>query len=401
MNADLQVKHVPPRPSADLPRLASQRAASGAVHPGASATFDARSGGGSSAALGALAQRANAGPHASSLAALQTVAALRTYAGSEMVRSTPGRWPGGTVQRVKRNRGLTLSLAEFQRLDSRELSDRMEQESVRREQKKLQRRLGRQARREKKHFRIPFEKSEEVNLDKWSQGHPELAGSHHKFPKRTLGWMTSRMNQEQREELNAMLYLPSDAGPAALARLRSNLIPWGPEKVASDTRLDDPEHTGESLDMVKTESGLLTPRSRTYSNLAFTYDEIRKRLQRSGEDTMSDSEARRIAEHLREAEEWHHAIEEDSRLPAVYGDGFWRESKAPRGERKWVKGRVPDAKYKGKSRETGKYEEQRGREEEQRRYESMRRSETSRLGYTPVKYLSGWEQLMLGDHWKH
>jgi hypothetical protein len=82
MNADLQVQQAPPRAAAMASTVAPSPTAAG----------------GASAALGEAARRANAGPHASSLAALQAMVAQRACADCETVRRTMGG--GAPVQRA-------------------------------------------------------------------------------------------------------------------------------------------------------------------------------------------------------------------------------------------------------------------------------------------------------------
>ncbi len=183
-----------------------------------------------------------------------------------------------------------------------------------------------------------FEGSE-AKMEGWAGSHKELAGSHHKFPKRTLGWLHSKMTPEQRQRLNLKLNLEERSGRKALARLRSNLIPWGPNQVASDTRSDDPEHRGEGLDIVRDTSGAMTPRSARYAQLADTYQGIKQRLDKEPrpDAKMTSEEANQVAEHLHMAELHHYAIEQNPRLPADYGTEFWQKRD---GSRPWSKGRA-------------------------------------------------------------
>jgi hypothetical protein len=291
----------------------------------------------------------------------------------------------------KKFRGVKMSLDEFQQTDPKELERRLEEDREVRRAK-----AARPAARREQHKQIRFDKDKKTNMDNWSGDHPELAGSHHKFPKRTLGWLDKRMTPEQRRKRNATLHLDRNAGPTSLARLPSMLIPWGADKVASDTRQDDPEHTKEGMDMVETESGQLSPRSRSYSDLALTYSQIHKRLGATGGQTMTDEEADQVTQHFREAEEWHHAIEKDSTKPADYGSSFWKEDPDARGERRWSKSRVPVSKYQGKQRDPDAYDRERALQDEE-----LRKKEVARkLGHTPVSSMSGMQQLMLGDYFK-
>ena len=247
------------------------------------------------------------------------------------------------LKKKKKFRGAKFGMQELHLITPEEISRRIEQQKQARVNKNVGRRLARQRRREQRHYQIPFRKSNEINMENWYGSHQELAGSHHRSPKRTLGWIHSKMTPEQIKKRNRALDLPEEAGATALARLRSNLIPWGPHKVASDTRSDDPEHTGESLDMVKDRRGLHTPRSKAYSEMAFTYDRIRKRMEHTGANKMRDREAELLTQHMLQAEMHHYASEKDPQMPADYGGDFWQKNGQQ--DRPWKKGRVPFGTY--------------------------------------------------------
>lgn len=234
-----------------------------------------------------------------------------------------------------------------------------------------------------RHKSIPFHGGDK-SLDGWHGGDERIIGSHHKFPKRTLKWLHDRMTPKQREDMNARLELPKGAGAKAWARHRSLLIPWGADKVDSAIRSDDPEHTGEGVDVVRDESGRMTPRSREYSSLADHYDEIRQRLETLGGDRqhLTDEEAAGVSERFRRAELAHYGIEKDPRLPADYGPGFWRRD--PRNAaRPFSKSAVP----------SGRYDAPPASEAEWRRAKAQERDEAEQAR------LQEMEQLRVSDKW--
>jgi ribosomal protein S18 acetylase RimI-like enzyme len=166
---------------------------------------------------------------------------------------------------------------------------------------------------------------EEDPTGSWGGGHQELANAHHKFPKRTLGWLWDHMTEGQQERLRKKLFLQKTSGSNALKRLRSNLIPPGPNNVRSDTRLDDPEHTKEFLDLVViADTGRLTPRSSTYLQLAYLYETIYQELVTTSSAFMSDIQASKMTDLLFQAEQWHFEIEGDTQSLANYGN-YWVE----------------------------------------------------------------------------
>lgn len=223
---------------------------------------------------------------------------------------------------------------------------------------------------------ISFAKAQKNKLKQWSRnkkpGKTSVAGSHHKFPKRTLGWLHEHMTETQKEEINEALSLKKGSGPKSWSKLASNLIPWGAHKIASDERLDDPEHTGEWLDLVEMKkSRRLTPRSQEYKNLAFSYQGIRSQMEKEQREMLTDEEARTVGQHLLAAQLWHHAIEKSPTAPANYGENFWKRT--PDKGRKWVKGMADDEKYEGKERNLPAYRDamhwERQREEEKKNME--------------------------------
>ena len=167
------------------------------------------------------------------------------------------------------------------------------------------------------------------------------------MPKRTLGFLYERMTDEQRVKMRARLHLDPGAGHTALARLRSNIIPRGPQQIAPEMRGDDPDHRGddgvaEGVDTVIDQSGSMTPRSRTYVSLAAHAKQINERLTAVAADRMNDEEADGAIDHLHRAEVLHHSMEGGLQA-ANYGDGFWR----PDGKGKHVKGRAPTKEVPG------------------------------------------------------
>src|SRR5690606_35367336 len=85
--------------------------------------------------------------------------------------------------------------------------------------------------------------------------------------------------QRQKQVVRRVLSLDPSSGTSALARLRSNLIsPMSSSvQITPEMRGDDPHHKfkyrirpgEESLDLVRTRSGTLEPRSALYRHLAW------------------------------------------------------------------------------------------------------------------------------------
>lgn len=133
------------------------------------------------------------------------------------------------------------------------------------------------------------------------------------------------MTEQQQEQLRKTLFLPKHSGANALKRLRSNLIPPGPNNVRPDFRLDDPEHTKEFLDLVViADTGRLTPRSSIYLQLAYLYETIFQSIGMS-QNKLRDDQAAKVTQLLFQAEEWHFAIEGDTQKLAQYANDFWIE----------------------------------------------------------------------------
>ncbi|WP_078229476.1 DUF4157 domain-containing protein [Flavobacterium sp. LM4] len=187
-----------------------------------------------------------------------------------------------------------------------------------------------------------------LKMGKWHGGKEEIIGGHHKLPKRTLGFLYSKMTEPQKKIMREKLHLNPLAGHKALAKLRSNIIPRGEKEVAPEMREDDADHEGdvdeanildkvnaEGVDTVTDESGSMTPRSRTYVSLAAHAKQIQERLQNLQEENMSDEEARKTISHLRRAEVLHHKME-GSLGAADYGKKFWQKTRSG----KYVKGRA-------------------------------------------------------------
>jgi hypothetical protein len=190
------------------------------------------------------------------------------------------------------------------------------------------------------------------NMGGWNAGNPDLANAHHKFPKSAIGWLYDHMTAQQRADLRLAVFLPGNAGPTALARLRSILITprAQQELVSSDERSDDPHNNrGGSapseafLDLVHQSDGGLTPRSRVVQSLA---NDVVKQIylkyrlmQLAGEGeafVISDDDAQRVIDHFRRSEELHYAIENNPRLPShSSGDAFERVDHAQ--SKKYVK----------------------------------------------------------------
>ena len=181
----------------------------------------------------------------------------------------------------------------------------------------------------------------DTNMGGWNAGNPDLANAHHKFPKSAIGWLYDHMTPQQRAELRLAVFLPGNAGPTAVARLRSILIaPRAQEElVQSDDRSDDPHNNRERsapseafLDLVHQTDGALTPRSRVVQSLASDVVKqiyLKYRLkQLAGEAdgfTIDDADARRVIAHFRRSEELHYAIEPSPRLTShSAGDAFER-----------------------------------------------------------------------------
>lgn len=178
-----------------------------------------------------------------------------------------------------------------------------------------------------------------TNLSGWNAGNPDLANAHHKFPKSAIGWLYDHMTDPQRAALRRAIYLPGNAGPTAVARLRSILIaPRAQDQVVtSDHRSDDPHNNRdrsargeEFLDLVHDSGGSLTPRSRIVQSLA--QDVVKqiylkyRLMELAGAGAafvINDEDAQRVIEHFRRAEELHYAIELNPRLPShSSGDAF-------------------------------------------------------------------------------
>jgi hypothetical protein len=189
------------------------------------------------------------------------------------------------------------------------------------------------------------------DVDAWSHGHPELTAAHHKFPKSALAWLSERMQSRKDEEdkksdrqvLREKLHLPADAGGKAVARLRSNLISpkYKGLTVKSDSRLDDPHNNAtsseegeEGLDLVRDESGNLTPRSDQYRKLKDVAAGIHARWSAGGKNKdfkLDAKEAADVTGHLRAAEELHYAIEgQNARLPSHSSGDVWTDSVEPK-----------------------------------------------------------------------
>lgn len=178
-----------------------------------------------------------------------------------------------------------------------------------------------------------------TNMSNWNARNPDLANAHHKFPKSAIGWLYDHMTAQQRTDLRVAVFLSENAGPAAVARLRSILIAPRAEKalVSSGDRSDDPhnnrahvESNEAFLDLVHDTGGALTPRSRVVQSLA---SDVVKRIylkyqlkQLAGEAdgfTIDDTDARRVIEHFRRSEELHYKIELDPKLTShSSGDAF-------------------------------------------------------------------------------
>jgi len=184
-----------------------------------------------------------------------------------------------------------------------------------------------------------------TNMGGWNAGNPDLANAHHKFPKSAIGWLYDHMTAPQRAELRLAVFLPGNAGPTAVARLRSILIaPRAQEElVSSDDRSDDPHNNRERsapseafLDLVHQTDGALTPRSRIVQSLASDVVKqiyLKYRLkQLAGEAdgfVIDDGDARRVIDHFRRSEELHYAIEPNPRLTShSSGDAFERDAGA-------------------------------------------------------------------------
>ena len=198
-----------------------------------------------------------------------------------------------------------------------------------------------------------------IDLDKWNDKQPGLAFAHHKFPKSALAWLFEHMTEAKQTALRRALHLADDAGPKALARLRSNLISpnYKGRHVSSDHREDDPHNNSsatrpgeEALDLVKQMSddgsGASTPRSRHVETIAEQVAKpiyLRCKLQMLhgsiAEDAfrLSDQESDELIRLLREMEELHYQIEARPTLPSHSNGEVWRETRPNRFAKQPVK----------------------------------------------------------------
>jgi hypothetical protein len=183
----------------------------------------------------------------------------------------------------------------------------------------------------------------------WSKGDPDLAASHHKFPKSALLWFHRHSSPDDQEKTRQALHLSADSGAMALTRLRSNLISpkYGKLRVTSDRRTDDPHNNQqaarrgeEGLDLVHQSDGSMTPRSRQYSDLRRVMTGVHKRLTEEvnkGSDIreksqikkgfrLSPDEAHAVRTKLETAERLHYAIESKPKLPSHSSGDVWRQN---------------------------------------------------------------------------
>ncbi|PSL46337.1 hypothetical protein CLV51_103315 [Chitinophaga niastensis] len=185
-----------------------------------------------------------------------------------------------------------------------------------------------------------------ADLSGWNAGKESLINAHHKFPKSALAWLYEHMSEADQLLLKQRLSLPRSAGPAALARLTSNLISadYQKRKVSSDARLDDPHNNREQsspgeefLDLVHTiaDDGAVTPRSAKMQSLAqevvkpiYIHLKLQVLALKINEDdfVMTHGEAVEVIDKLRSAEELHYAIEPDPSKPSHSTGDVWDPS---------------------------------------------------------------------------
>ncbi|MEX1368558.1 MAG: hypothetical protein AB1Z98_35845 [Nannocystaceae bacterium] len=176
-------------------------------------------------------------------------------------------------------------------------------------------------------------------INKWNGSSEALVGAHHIFPKSTLAWLWEHTTNLQKSFIRKLLAFDKNSGTGALARLRSNLI--SPRTITSTVvepqmRGDDPHHKykyrvrsgEESLDMVRTRSGHLEPRSAIYRHLAWyvvhvVYPVYAAAKQRRQSFTLSDENVVHIAHCLLNAERIHYYVEVDPTLPSHASSGIW------------------------------------------------------------------------------
>lgn len=173
----------------------------------------------------------------------------------------------------------------------------------------------------------------------WNGEHDQLKDAHHKIGKNVLAWLYDHMDAKSQREVKQSLHLDFNAQALALTRLGSNLISpevQGRGRVAkSDSRRDDPMNNSresrvgeEYLDLMRDNSGSLTPRSRVFSSLA---DNVVRNIferfrlhQGSGERfVLNEEEVAAIIQHLREAEMINFQLEGDPSKPSHSSGDAW------------------------------------------------------------------------------
>lgn len=180
------------------------------------------------------------------------------------------------------------------------------------------------------------ELSGRTDLSAWSGGKEHLSGAHHIFPKSVLSWLYDHTSPAQKDALRRFLRLPENAGAGALVRIGSNLISSqtsGGATVRPEQRTDDPHHKRhrsrpgeEYLDLVRTQGGLLDPRSAAYHALAkFLIRYIYPRFKEEGDSfVLTDREAGVIFRLIRFAETYHYYVEQEPRAPSFHRSDFWQ-----------------------------------------------------------------------------